>query len=302
MTISLAVSEHAGQWILRTGARTFVVPDRVGRALASRQEEEISLPALRRTLTKACPADADLSGLLVALADETSGSRRRALWLRFPLIPAGVVVRVAARVRPLAAWPMLIAAGVSGLAAFVWFAELPGPLARSDHLAALALFVLTALWHETGHAAALARGGLPPGAIGVGLLFVMPVLYADVSLLGALGRIDRVRVDLAGVAFQSGAAGLLCFLGTWWPAARLAAWIALAAVAWSLLPFIRSDGYWLLCDLLGVRRLEPESGQGRGLAVLLHGFRVMNFLFLAAVAAVMATRLVSLARYLGSLF
>ncbi len=36
---------------------------------------------------------------------------------------------------------------------------------------------------------------------------------------------------------------------------------ALLAVAWSLFPFIRSDGYWLLCDLLGMDDLDRASGR-----------------------------------------
>ena len=66
----------------------------------------------------------------------------------------------------------------------------------------LGVFLVTALAHELGHAAALAREGWPPGSVGVGLLWVLPVGWCDVSAVALLPRRGRVRVDLAGVAFQ----------------------------------------------------------------------------------------------------
>ena len=103
------------------------------------------------------------------------------------------------------------------------------------------MFLLTALWHELGHAAAIARYKYPPGAIGAGLLFVIPVLFADVTAVGVLPRAGRLRVDMAGVIFQFGLGGALALIGLVGNTNGLlgGAWLALLAVGWSLFPFGR---------------------------------------------------------------
>jgi hypothetical protein len=131
----------------------------------------------------------------------------------------------------------------------------------------LCLLLVSTLWHELGHAAVLARAGHPPGQIGAGWLVFYPVLYCDVSAACLLPRRQRCLVDAAGAIFQLAAAGSLLRLGRWLdlPACTFAGWSALLAVAWSLLPFVRADGYWLICDLLGVADLErPLRLEGAG--------------------------------------
>ena len=60
---------------------------------------------------------------------------------------------------------------------------------------------------------------------------------------------------------------------------------ALAAVVWSLLPFMRTDGYWVLCDLLGLDDLDrpPPAGASRFLVWFVALFRVANGVFLCLV-------------------
>jgi putative peptide zinc metalloprotease protein len=155
--------------------------------------------------------------------------------------------------------------------------------------AGLGLFLLTAFWHELGHAAALAREGYPPGGIGAGVLFVIPVLFADVTAVGALSRTGRIRVDLSGVIFQLSAGGAFFALGACGrlppflsAALTLAGSSALLAITWSLLPLLRSDGFWFLCDLLGLKDLDrpPAKPSGRGLRLFLAGLQLTNAIFL----------------------
>jgi hypothetical protein len=180
--------------------------------------------------------------------------------------------------------------GVSGLAAYLGLGvHIEAPEGLTGWLAGFTLILLTALWHELGHAAALQREGYPPGAIGVGILFVIPVLWADVTAVAALPRKRRLRVDLAGVCFQLGAGGL-CVVGaaTEGPGKAIfgmGAFGALAAVVWSLLPFMRTDGYWALCDLLELDDLDrpPSAGSSRFLSWFVALFRVANGLLLCFV-------------------
>ncbi|GAG79751.1 unnamed protein product, partial [marine sediment metagenome] len=165
--------------------------------------------------------------------------------------------------------------------------------------AGLGLFLLTAVWHELGHAAALARSGYPPGGIGAGVLFVIPVLFADVTAVGALPRAGRIRVDVSGTIFQLGLGGAfmaLASLNIFAPAMTLAASSALLAISWSLFPFIRSDGYWLLCDLLELVDLDrpPSKPISKRLRVFLVGYQLTNAAFLLMIGVFFPWRIIAL--------
>jgi hypothetical protein len=264
-----------GRWLLREGGRCFVVPDRLGRRL----QDGLPEPEFES-----------------ALADLRRGeSTERTLWLRRCLLPPQLVVRLAGPLRRLAGWPALGLAATAGV--FVYAA---GPAAAAAGggaavwLPALGLALLAALGHELGHAAALLRAGGTPGGVGVGLLFVLPVLYCDVTSVALLPRRERLRVDAAGLAWHLALGGLLRSIGT--PAASLAAWGVLAAAGWNLLPFLRTDGYWLLADALDVRTLQPPApaGAGRCVRTALGLWRGAHLVFLAVVGAGLAWRLVRL--------
>lgn len=182
--------------------------------------------------------------------------------------------------------------------------ESPPVTAWPASLGALLLFLVSAIWHEMGHAAALARRGYPPGRMGLGVMVVIPVLFVDVTAIGLLPPPRRISVNAAGVCFQAGLGGMYVFMGEsagggWFrDAGQLAAGSVLAAILWSLWPFIRSDGYWLAADLLGVpgldRPLSSRTTRVARLGVLAH--RIANLIFIVAIATVipgaLGTRLV----------
>ena len=165
-----------------------------------------------------------------------------------------------------------------------------GPFAQ-----AMALFLGSILLHELAHAAALLRGGYPPGPVGVGMVFLLPVLWCDVTAVALLPRRDQLRVDLAGPAVQLAAAGALAVAGLWcgWPSASLAATAALAGVLWSLLPFIRSDGFWFLSDLCGLDDLDrpPQPGDSLVAKGILRTYRLLHGGFILLVGGSLAWRL-----------
>lgn len=299
----LRVTSHQrGAWIIAHGPRRTAVAACVGRALLPLQGRRLDASRLRAELRGLGEefSREEIDALTEAIAGRSaSRSSRRALWLRLPLVPARATAVLARWLAPLTAWPALAALAIGGVAAYT--------LAGRPHAgeistpAMLGWFLATALWHELGHAAALAREGYPPGGIGAGVLFLLPVLFADVSLLGALPRRGRLRVDLAGVSFQLALGGFLCLAGRWFASARAASWIAIFAVGWSLLPFIRSDGYWALCDALELPDLRSLPPRRRGW--LLRGFvflfRIAGWFFLALVCSLAVLRVVRLvARWL----
>src|SRR3954465_10909772 len=70
-------------------------------------------------------------------------------------------------------------------------------------LAVFAITVVSAGFHEFGHAAALRRGGGTPGAMGAGLYLIYPAFYTDVTDSYRLGRAARIRTDLGGLYFNA---------------------------------------------------------------------------------------------------
>lgn len=192
---------------------------------------------------------------------------RSPMWLRVPLLPARAVGAAARRLAFLFEPPavaVVLALVAVGHASF--YLSHPVGLTRAlfepaTWLPAMLLFAASALFHELGHAAALAASGRSPGTVGVGLYRVFPVLFSDVSEAWLLPRNRRIAVDLGGVHFQLlFAAGLAAAHALGAGPAVTQALVAIdLAVLLDLNPFLRMDGYWLVSDLTGVRGLRARS-------------------------------------------
>ncbi|MEN8007706.1 MAG: hypothetical protein ABFS42_11865, partial [Candidatus Krumholzibacteriota bacterium] len=320
------VSHPTGPWLVKAGNIMYAVPPRLGRALRplagrlpARREIRNCLAEVRRGHELSKPEiDTWVDELGRALAPDPAPAKGRAglrrvgrpIRLRVPLVPAPVVRRLAGILRVPAGNRGLVFVAALGLAGYVaagymaagsWRVGFSWDLETAA--AGLGLFLLTAVWHELGHAAALARSGYPPGGIGAGVLFVIPVLFADVTAMGVLPRAGRIRVDVSGMIFQLGAGGFLMALAAWggadraWtPALTLAGSSALLAISWSLFPFLHSDGYWLLCDLLGLESLDrpPAEPAGKGLRLFLVGYQLTNAAFLLMIGVFFPWKMVGL--------
>lgn len=130
-------------------------------------------------------------------------------------------------------------------------------------LTVFAITLVSAGFHEFGHAAAARYGGATPGAMGAGLYLVWPAFYTDVTDSYRLGRGGRLRTDLGGLYFN--ALLSVVMFGAWW----LTGWDALLLVIAGQLiqmirqlpPMVRFDGYHILADLTGVpdlfHRIKP---------------------------------------------
>ena len=123
-----------------------------------------------------------------------------------------------------------------------------------DLLIVLGLSVLSAAFHECGHAAGCRYGGARPGVIGVGISLVWPAFFTNVTDSYRLGRAGRLRTDLGGLYFNL--IFMLALAGTY---SATSAEVLLLVIAIThlemleqLLPFVRFDGYFILSDLAGV--------------------------------------------------
>ena len=140
-----------------------------------------------------------------------------------------------------------------------------------DPLVVLGLSVVSAVFHECGHAAGCRYGGARPGVIGVGIYMVWPAFFTNVTDSYRLSRAG-LRTDLGGLYFN--AVFMLALAGLYAATSAEVLLLAIAVthleMAEQLLPFVRFDGYFILSDLIGVpdlfARIAPvlRSAVSRG--------------------------------------
>src|SRR3954471_18232383 len=129
-------------------------------------------------------------------------------------------------------------------------------------LTVFAITIVSAGFHEFGHAAALRRGGGTPGAIGAGLYLIWPAFFTDVTDGYRLSRRDRIRTDLGGLYFNAlvSLAMYGVWLGTRWDGLLLVIAAQILQMVRQLPPLVRFDGYHLLADVTGVPDLFHRIG------------------------------------------
>jgi putative peptide zinc metalloprotease protein len=158
-------------------------------------------------------------------------------WVAAPLLVAFVAV----------CWWVFMHKGLAS-AAYDAF-ERPGLL-----ILVFAVTILSAGFHEFGHAAAARYGGATPGVMGFGLYLVWPAFYTDVTDSYRLGRGGRLRTDLGGLYFNAVVAVAITGLWLWlrYDALLLVVATQIIQMLRQLAPLVRFDGYHVLADLTGV--------------------------------------------------
>ncbi len=185
-----------------------------------------------------------------------------ALRARFTLLPERIVNLVGVLLRPLFRWPVIVAVVSSMLAVDYWLFFVHGlgagieQVLRDpvDLLVVLGLTLVSAVFHECGHAAGCRYGGARPGVIGVGIYLVWPSFFTNVTDSYRLGRVGRLRTDLGGLyfnlVFMLALAGI--YVGTSAQILLLVIAVTHLEMLDQLLPIVRFDGYFILSDLIGV--------------------------------------------------
>ena len=131
---------------------------------------------------------------------------------------------------------------------------------------ALAL-TLTKVLHELGHAFAAKRFGCRVPVMGVAFIVLWPLAYTDVSEVWKLrSRRQRLAVGAAGIAVELIVAAWATLAWALLPEGMLrgvtfmlatTTWVATLAINAS--PFMRFDGYFLLCDALDMPNLHARA-------------------------------------------
>src|SRR6476619_866217 len=168
--------------------------------------------------------------------------------------------------------PVVVVAVMVAFAAVCWWVFMEKGLASATYqafdkpgllLLVVAITILSAGFHEFGHAAAARRGGATPGVMGAGIYLVWPAFYTDVTDSYRLGRCGRVLTDLGGLYFNAIIA--VATAGAWWLTQWDAVLLVVAAqilqMVRQLTPLVRFDGYHVLADVTGVpdlfHRIKP---------------------------------------------
>ena len=185
-----------------------------------------------------------------------------ALRARGTLLSERAANAVGALLTPLFRWPVVVAVVVSIVAVDWWLFAVHGlggglqQVLRDpvDLLIVLGLSLVSAVFHECGHAAGCRYGGARPGKIGVGIYMVWPAFFTNVTDSYRLSRAGRLRTDLGGLYFN--AVFMLALAGVY---AATSSEVLLLVIAFThlemleqLMPFVRFDGYFILSDLIGV--------------------------------------------------
>ncbi|TGN22214.1 hypothetical protein [Empedobacter tilapiae] len=124
-------------------------------------------------------------------------------------------------------------------------------------------YIFSAFIHEFGHIAACNRFTKRSGEIGIGIYFIFPVFYSNITPIWSAKKQERIITNLAGVYVQ-----LFIILGlfiTYLFTAnhQIQDVIAISTIIilYQLIPFIRSDGYWIISDLTDTPNLLPSSSK-----------------------------------------
>ncbi len=202
--------------------------------------------------------------------DLVKGNPLLALRFKFTILPEGAARQATKLFKPLFLPPVILGVLAAFIAMDVWLWGVHGIgqglrdtlYQPFNVLLILGMVILSAGFHEFGHAAACTYGGAKPGRIGGGLYLVWPAFYTDVTDAYRLNRKGRLRTDLGGVyfnlIFSLGTIGM--YAATGYEPLLVLIPIQHIEVIHQLLPFLRMDGYYILADLTGVPDLFNRIG------------------------------------------
>jgi putative peptide zinc metalloprotease protein len=242
----------------------------IAEAVSAAERRNISAGDVQKLL------DAHLLPLgLLRLADGSQPGVKKAdplLRMRFRIAVTSpqATRRLTRPFRPLFS-PFVVIPVLVAFAAVCWWVLMVKGLASATHeaferpallLLVFAVTLASAGFHEFGHAAAAARAGAAPGAMGAGLYLVWPAFYTDVTDSYRLNRRGRLLTDLGGLYFNAIVAVVM--VGIWWAtgfdAILLIVATQLVMMVRQLIPIVRFDGYHVLADMTGVPDLFQRIG------------------------------------------
>lgn len=124
------------------------------------------------------------------------------------------------------------------------------------------------LIHESAHALAAVHFRCRIRGIGIGFMFFIPRLYTDTTDSWRLPRKQRLLIDSAGIAAELFIGGAAALLWSFLPPGIMRSTLfylltvsTLSTIAVNGNPFIKYDGYYILCDLVGQDNLMARAAE-----------------------------------------
>ncbi|MDT0641959.1 hypothetical protein RM553_03855 [Zunongwangia sp. F363] len=132
---------------------------------------------------------------------------------------------------------------------------------ETSWLPLLILGFLSVTLHEFGHVTATDYFGATHGGIGGGFYLFSPVYFADVTDIWKLRPRQRIIVNMAGIYFELLICSLYVIIGLIFKSniLYLVGLLIFLKTLFNLNPFLRSDGYWVLTDAVGIPNLYRNS-------------------------------------------
>jgi putative peptide zinc metalloprotease protein len=200
------------------------------------------------------------------------------LFVRIPLIrPQALLARIAPRAGAFYSLGFLILtllAGLTGivLAARDWdtvAARLLQVFSLEGTLGFLGALAVSKLIHEFAHAITATRHGVRVAHMGVALVVMWPMAYTDTGESWKLAEPrKRLAIASAGILAELALAAWCTLLWAFLPDGALRSavfFLATTAWVWTLAinasPFMRFDGYFILCDALDFPGLHERAGR-----------------------------------------
>lgn len=128
-------------------------------------------------------------------------------------------------------------------------------------LRTLLIVSFSTLIHEFGHIMAYRAFGGSYYSFGLGIYFIVPVLFVDLSLSNRMPLQHRLVISLSGVYFELIYVALLLIVDIilFSGELRILAFLVFLQTLWNLNPFFKNDGYWVLSDLFQETWLKKAS-------------------------------------------
>jgi putative peptide zinc metalloprotease protein len=246
-------------------------------ALSAAWQQEVSAEDLRAVVARQMVPQGLAQYKSESAAPVSKDGRRKGLYQKilhgqfyWQLLNRGVVGKVCSPLRALfdpfpvvLALVLIVASRWALYYSIDWhfYKQMVTQFTPKEYLLSLALLVVVVLIHELGHAAAQLRYGLQAGGIGFQLYHYIPALFANVDGSWSLSPRRRAVVDAGGIYFQSLVASLLylLYLNTGEMTLLAVVVVSDTLCLFTLNPFLKFDGYWLLADALALPNMQKLS-------------------------------------------
>lgn len=263
------------RFLVDTGTRQRVVGQDVHDLLMLLQGAPASWQRLAERYAAATGRDVDVAELCRCVLDRmpadwfeaapSQSAKHSPFLLQFELLSSRRLAPLTRRLAGLFHWWLAIPVIIGFLAIQVIvlssaIMQIHQSASTGDMVLLFAGLAVTMLWHELGHLSACARSDGQHGGLGVGLYWVFPAMYAEVSTAWRLPPPTRVLVDIGGLYFQAMsviAIGVYAIL-TGDALAFQLVWVVTFTMLHTLNPFFKFDGYWLLSDATGLTNLHAQ--------------------------------------------